>query len=211
MGIVYAFAFRLDAPTLARGIGLHLPQLHLPAWNDVLTGLVVLTLPQLPLSLGNSILATRQIVRDLFPQREVTIRKISLTYSAMNLINPFFGGVPTCHGSGGMAGHYAFGGRTGGSIVIYGSIYLALGLFFSQGFQSVIELFPKPVLGVILAFEGLVLIRLVRDMAASTADFTVVVLVGLMCVGLPYGYVLGLVAGTAVSYLLNRRMTGLAS
>lgn len=61
----------------------------------------------------------------------------------MNLINPFFGGVPTCHGSGGMAGHYTFGGRTGGSIVIYGSIYLALGLFFSHGFQIAIELFPS--------------------------------------------------------------------
>jgi len=210
LGMVYAFAFRLDAATLAQGLGLHLPQLHRPAWGDVLTGFVVLALPQLPLSLGNSILATRQIVRDLFPERQVTVRKISLTYSLMNLVNPFFGGVPTCHGSGGMAGHYAFGGRTGGSIVIYGGIYLTLGLFFSQGFQAVIELFPKPVLGVILAFEGLVLIRLVRDMASSVADFTVVVLVGLMCVGLPYGYVLGLVAGTAVSYLLNRKLTGLA-
>ena len=129
----------------------------------------------------------------------------------MNLVNPFFGGVPTCHGSGGMAGHYAFGGRTGGSIVIYGSIYLTLGLFFSQSFQAVIELFPKPMLGVILAFEGVVLIRLVRDMASSVADFTVVVLVGLMCVGLPYGYVLGLVAGTAVSYLMRQRLTGLAN
>jgi hypothetical protein len=74
----------------------------------------------------------------------------------------------------------------------------------------VIQLFPKPVLGVILAFEGLVLIRLVRDMAGSVADFTVVVLVGLMCVGLPYGYVLGLVAGTAVAYLLKGRLTSLA-
>ena len=210
LGIAYAFAFRLDVATLAQGIGLHLPQLRHPAWHDVLTGLVVLALPQLPLSLGNSILATRQIVRDLFPERPVSVRKISLTYSLMNLVNPFFGGVPTCHGSGGMAGHYAFGGRTGGSIVIYGSIYLTLGLFFSQSFQAVIELFPKPVLGVILAFEGMVLIRLVRDMASSVADFTVVVLVGLMCVGLPYGYVLGLVAGTAVSYLLNRKLTGLA-
>jgi len=209
LGMVYAFAFRLDGAALAQGIGLHLPQLHRPAWNDVLTGLVVLALPQLPLSLGNSILATRQIVRDLFPERPVSVRKISLTYSLMNLINPFFGGVPTCHGSGGMAGHYAFGGRTGGSIVIYGGIYLTLGLFFSQSFLSVIELFPKPVLGVILAFEGMVLIRLVRDMASSVADFTVVVLVGLMCVGLPYGYVLGLLAGTAVSYLLKRQLTGL--
>jgi len=210
LGIGYAFAFRLDASTLVQGIALHLPHVHRPAWSDVLTGFVVLALPQLPLSLGNSILATRQIVSDLFPQRPVTVRKISFTYSLMNLVNPFFGGVPTCHGSGGMAGHHAFGGRTGGSIVIYGSIYLTLGLFFSQSFQSVIQLFPKPVLGVILAFEGLVLIRLVRDMAGSVADFTVVVLVGLMCVGLPYGYVLGLVAGTAVAYLLNRRLTHLA-
>jgi xanthine/uracil/vitamin C permease (AzgA family) len=210
LGIVYAFAFRLNASTLVQGIGLHLPQVHRPAWQDVLTGLVVLALPQLPLSLGNSILATKQIVNDLFPERPVTVRKISFTYSLMNLINPFFGGVPTCHGSGGMAGHHAFGGRTGGSIVIYGGIYLTLGLFFSHSFQAVIQLFPKPVLGVILAFEGMVLIRLVRDMAGSLADFTVVVLVGLMCVGLPYGYVLGLVAGTAVAYLLNRRLTHLA-
>jgi Molybdate transporter of MFS superfamily len=209
LGVVYAFVFKLDAGVLAHSVSFHLPHLYRPTPADVLTGFVVLALPQLPLSLGNSILATRQIARDLFPERPITVRKISFTYSLMNLINPFFGGVPTCHGSGGMAGHYAFGGRTGGSIVIYGSIYLTLGLFFSQGFQTAIELFPKPVLGVILAFEAMVLIRMVRDMASSVADFTVVILVGLMCVGLPYGYVLGLVVGTAVAYLLNRRLTGL--
>jgi MFS superfamily sulfate permease-like transporter len=210
LGIVYAFAFKLDVGVLAYGISFRLPHAHMPTLADVLTGFVVLALPQLPLSLGNSILATRQIARDLFPERRITVRKISLTYSLMNLVNPFLGGVPTCHGSGGMAGHYAFGARTGGSIVMYGSIYLTLGLFFSRGFQTAIELFPKPVLGVILAFEGMVLMRLVRDMASSISDFTVVVLVGLMCVGLPYGYVLGLVAGTAVAYLLKRDWTALA-
>jgi xanthine/uracil/vitamin C permease (AzgA family) len=209
LGIVYAFAFKLDAGVLAHSIAFHLPHLYEPRLADVLTGFVVLALPQLPLSLGNSILATSQIAHDFFPERPVTVRKISFTYSLMNLINPFFGGVPTCHGSGGMAGHYTFGGRTGGSIVIYGSIYLALGLFLSRGFQTAIELFPKPVLGVILAFEGMVLIRLVRDMASSLPDFTVVLLVGLMCVGLPYGYVLGLVVGTVIAYLLNHQMTGL--
>jgi xanthine/uracil/vitamin C permease (AzgA family) len=209
LGIVYAFAFKLDAGVLAHSIAFHLPHFYEPRLADVLTGFVVLALPQLPLSLGNSILATSQITQDFFPERHVTVRKISFTYSLMNLINPFFGGIPTCHGSGGMAGHYTFGGRTGGSIVIYGSIYLALGLFLSRGFQTAIELFPKPVLGVILAFEGMVLIRLVRDMASSLPDFTVVLLVGLMCVGLPYGYVLGLVVGTIVAYLLNHQMTGL--
>ena len=209
LGAAYAFAFKLNAGELARSAGFHLPHLYRPSLGDILTGFVVLALPQLPLSLGNSILATRQIAEDLFPKQPITVRKISLTYSLMNLINPFFGGVPTCHGSGGLAGHYAFGARTGGSIVIYGSIYLVLGLFFSRGFQMAIELFPRPVLGVILAFEGLVLMRLVRDMAASKADFAVVLLVGLMCVGLPYGYVIGLIVGTAAAYLLNRGVTGL--
>jgi hypothetical protein len=210
LGVAYAFAFKVNAGILAHSIAFQLPRLQTPKASDILTGFIVLALPQLPLSLGNSILATRQIAEDLFPRRPIGIRKISYTYSLMNLINPFFGGVPTCHGSGGMAGHYAFGGRTGGSIVIYGSIYLTLGLFLSHGFQTAIEFFPRPVLGVILAFEGLVLIRLIRDMASSAADFTVVVLVALMCVGLPYGYVIGLVVGTLAAHFLKGRLQGLA-
>lgn len=210
LGVVYAFIFKLSPGVLAHGIAFQLPRIHTPSASDILVGFLVLALPQLPLSLGNSILATRQIAEDLFPERPIGIRKISYTYSLMNLINPFFGGVPTCHGSGGMAGHYAFGGRTGGSIVIYGSIYLTLGLFLSHGFQAAIELFPKPVLGVILAFEGLVLIRLIGDMASSVTDFTVVILVALMCVGLPYGYVIGLVVGTLAAHLLKGRLSGLA-
>ncbi|PYU25493.1 MAG: transporter [Acidobacteria bacterium] len=210
LGVAYAFTFKVSAGVLAHSLAFRLPQIRTPSAGDILAGFIVLALPQLPLSLGNSILATRQIAEDLFPQRPIGIRKISYTYSLMNLINPFFGGVPTCHGSGGMAGHYAFGGRTGGSIVIYGSIYLTLGLFLSHGFQTAIELFPRPVLGVILAFEGLVLIRLIRDMASSAADFTVVVLVALMCVGLPYGYVIGLVVGTIAAHFLKARLSGLA-
>src|SRR5207237_766270 len=80
----------------------------------------------------------------LLPARGVSINKLGLTYAAMNLINPWFGGVPTCHGSGGMAGHYTFGARTGGSVIIYGFFYLILGLFFSVAFQQIIPLFPKP-------------------------------------------------------------------
>jgi len=165
----------------------------------------------LPLSLGNSILATRQVAEDLFPKRRVTVRKISLTYSFMNLVNPFFGGVPTCHGSGGIAGHYAFGARTGGSVVIAGTLYAVFGLFFGAGFRLIVDLFPRPVLGVILLFEALALIKLVRDMAVSAADFTIVLLVGLIAFGVPYGYVLGLVIGTALAYWLRRKPAGFAA
>jgi MFS superfamily sulfate permease-like transporter len=209
LGVVYAFGFKLDAGQLGGAVGFSLPELHHPSLQDMMTGFVVLALPQIPLSLGNSILATRQVAADLFPDRPLTVRRISLTYSIMNLVNPFFGGIPTCHGSGGLAGHHAFGGRTGGSVVIYGSIYLLLGFLLSGGFQLAIELFPKPVLGVILLFESLALIRLVRDMAASRTDFTIVLLVGIVAAGLPYGYVIGLVVGTLLAFLANRKLVKL--
>ena len=210
LGILYALAFKLGAGSFAGSFALRLPELHQPTWADIVTGFFVLALPQLPLSLGNSILATRQVAEDLFPERRVTVPKISLTYSLMNLVSPWFGGAPVCHGSGGIAGHYAFGGRTGGSVVIYGGLYLVLGIFFSRGFSAVIELFPKPVLGVILFFEALALVKLVRDVATSAAEFAIALLVGLIAFGLPYGYVIGLVLGTALAYLARRGRIGLS-
>jgi hypothetical protein len=202
LGVAYAM-FRFDFSAV--GVGLRLPQLHVPAWDDILTGLVVLAIPQIPLSLGNSILATRQVAEDFFPEKQLTIRRVSFTYSLMNLINPWFGGIPTCHGSGGMAGHYTFGARSGGSVVIYGCLYLGLGFFFSGSFTQLIEAFPKPILGVILAFEGLALLLLVRDLAARKRDVLIAMLVGLMCVGLPYGYAIGLLVGTAMASLWHKK------
>src|SRR5207249_4911851 len=125
IGIGAALLSGVDLGLITGGFGLYLPQLHVPAASDVWLGFLLLALPQIPLSLGNSILATRQVAADLFPERAIGVRKISLTYSAMNLINPFLSGVPTCHGAGGIVGHYTFGGRTGGSVILYGSLYLA--------------------------------------------------------------------------------------
>lgn len=209
LGILYAFAFQWKGADVTGAFGFHLPQMHAPSWSDVVTGFFLLSLPQIPLSLGNSILATKQVVADLFPQKQVTTRKISLTYSLMNLVSPWLGGVPVCHGSGGIAGHYAFGGRTGGSVVIYGLFYLTLGLFLSGGFHFVVDFFPKPVLGVILLFEALALVRLTRDMAVNAADFSVVLLVGLIAFALPYGYVVGLVIGWIVAVLAQRKKLSL--
>jgi xanthine/uracil/vitamin C permease (AzgA family) len=205
LGVAYAFVFKIDLGVVWHGAGFHLPQLHTVTRQDLLTGLIVLAVPQIPLSLGNSILATRQVAEDFFPERRLSIRAISFTYSLMNLVNPWFGGIPTCHGSGGMAGHYTFGARTGGSVIIYGCLYLVLGLFFSACFAQLIQVFPKPILGVMLAFEGLAMLLLVRDIAGSKADLFIAMLVGLMAVGLPYGYAVGLIVGTALVYLWRNR------
>jgi xanthine/uracil/vitamin C permease (AzgA family) len=210
LGVAYAFIFKLDAATILKSAGFSLPQFHVPKLPDVLTGFVVLALPQIPLSLGNSIFATRQLAQDLFPQTPITVRKISLTYAVMNLINPFLSGIPTCHGSGGMAGHYTFGARTGGSVIIYGSLYLLLGFFFSTGFENIIKIFPLPILGVILFFESLALMMLIRDLSASKADLSIALLVALMAGFLAYGFVVGLIVGTLLAYLVRKRVTGLS-
>jgi len=205
MGVIYAFAFKLSGIELANAAGLNLPRLQTVSLENVMTGFLVLALAQIPLSLGNSVLATRQVAEDLFPGKKITVRKLSLTYAAMNLINPFFGGVPTCHGSGGMVGHYTFGARTGGSIIIYGTIFVTLGLFFANGFQQVVQVFPLPMLGVLLMFEGAALIMLIRDQATQKEDLFIAVLVGLIANGVPYGYAVALVIGTGLSYLRRTR------
>jgi hypothetical protein len=205
LGIVYAIAFNLDPAQIAAGTGFSLPTVHRLSLSDILSGFVLLAIPQIPLSLGNSVLATRQIAEDLFPDRRITVRKLGITYAAMNLVNPWLGGVPTCHGSGGLAGHYTFGARTGGSLIIYGSIYLAIGLFFAGVFQQTVQVFPLPMLGILLLFEGLALMSLVRGEAVGRWEFFVVLAVGLIAVGLPYGYAIALVVGTALYYFFRAR------
>lgn len=205
LGIAYAFAFDLDGRELVSGFGFTLPLLRTPSAGDVWTGLVVLALPQIPLSLGNSLLATRQTAHDLFPEKRVTIQRLGYTYSLMNLVNPWFGGIPTCHGSGGLMGHYTFGARTGGSLLIYGSLFLVMGLFFAGAFAQVVQVFPLPVLGVLLLFEGWALMWLARDVAVVPRELSTTAGVALVAVLAPYGYVLGLVLGTLAWHVTPRR------
>jgi xanthine/uracil/vitamin C permease (AzgA family) len=94
LGFVYAAAFHLNGARLEGAFNLHLPHFRVPSAAELLTGAVLLALPQIPLSLGNSILATRQVTADLFPERLMSVRKIGFTYSLMNLVNPFFGDLP---------------------------------------------------------------------------------------------------------------------
>ncbi|MCS6816475.1 MAG: putative sulfate/molybdate transporter [Blastocatellia bacterium] len=204
MGFAYSLAFKISPSALVQGVGFSAPKFHLPQWSDIWTGVLLLALPQIPLSLGNSILATRQIVEDLFPERRITARQLSLTYALMNVVNPFFGGIPTCHGSGGVAGHYTFGARTGGSVIIEGALYLLLGLFFGRGFDAIVKIFPLPILGVILFFEGVALLRLVGEATSSRSDWMIILLVGLLAVGLPYGYLMGMFVGVVLAILMKR-------
>lgn len=204
-GVVLALVVGLDAGAIVGGAGLSLPALRVPAVDDVVRGGILLAIPQIPLSLANSVIATAYLVRDYFPaRRDVTPRRIALTYGAMNVTLPFLGGIPLCHGSGGMAGHHRFGGRTGGSVLLYGVLFLVLGLFFGGAIFEVVRVFPFPILGVLLFFEGFALVKLVGKVKDRPVDLTVALVVGVVAVGVPFGFAVGLVAGTLLTYLLRR-------
>ncbi|MBI2362093.1 MAG: transporter, partial [Elusimicrobia bacterium] len=204
LGELYATAFRLDAGRILGGVGFTLPRIAAPSWADIGTGFLVLALPQVPLSLSNSMIATEKTLADLFPEKRVGIDRIALTYGLLNVVVPFFGGVPVCHGCGGLAGNYAFGGRTGGSVFIYGGMYLAVGLFFSGVFKEVLQVFPMPILGVVLLFEALTLLRLSSDIPTGRrAGPAAAALTAACAVLLPQGYLVGTAAGTVLYRLVT--------
>lgn len=209
LGVVYGLIFKWDAAMSFGLSGIHLPAFRTPQLDGILTGLVVLAIPQIPLSLGNSIFASHQAVADYFPDKNVPVRKIGLTYSLLNIAGPFFGGIPVCHGSGGLAGHYAFGARTGGSVVIYGLLLIGMGLLFGGNVNALAALFPKPVLGVVLVFEGLCLLNLVKDTVSGKNEFTVMLLVALAAISLPYGYLIGMAGGTLIHIFWRERAIGI--
>ncbi len=162
-------------------------------------GLLLLALPQLPLSLSNAVIATEHTVKDFFPEKRVTANQIGVTYGITNVIAAFAGGIPVCHGCGGLAGHYAFGARTGGSVMIYGSLYMLLGLVLGESVETFVAAFPLPVLGVMLLFESVAIMRLLRHVAGDQKELTIALLVGAVAAGIPkYGFLVGLIVGVLV-------------
>lgn len=131
----------------------HFALSHLDA-SDFFVGAVLLALPQVPLTLGNAVIAIRDENNRLFPHAPVTEKGVSVSTGIMNVFSSMVGGIPMCHGAGGMAGHVAFGARTGGAVVILGSSLLVLAVFFSASVEQLLQLLPSAVLGVILFFTG---------------------------------------------------------
>ncbi len=188
-------------------VGLHVPVLptRWPTGDEFTQAVLLLALPQLALSLGNSVLATRQVVEDLFPDRPpLSVRRIGITYGLMNLIAAPLGGLPVCHGSGGIAGHYAFGARTGGSAVFYGIFLVSAGLFLVGSPEAFQRLFPGPILGALLLVEATAMMLLMRDLRGSRVAFAVALGCGTVAAFAPYGYALALILGTLAWSALRR-------
>lgn len=205
LGVGVAMSRLLADPEWHLTVAWQLPHVQPLEPQALIPGLLILALPQLPLSIANAVIATQQTAQDLFPDRPLSIRQIGLTYSLTNLIVPLFGGVPLCHGCSGLAGHYALGARTGGAVVIYGSLYLVLGLFFGSSVDKLLEIFPLSILGVILLFEAWVLMGFIKDQAPMPENWMITLLVGAIALSVPQGFLVGTLVGTTL-YYLSRKM-----
>jgi hypothetical protein len=173
------------------------------SWQDLLAGFVILGLPQAPLTLGNAIIGTVAENNRYFPDRKVTAKTISMDHGFMNLVSAFIGGVPMCHGAGGMAGHVRFGARTGGALVILGGIVLLTGLFLSDSVALLLQFFPRSILGVILFFAGIELALVVKDIKLQRQNlFVLLVTAGTAMWNMGVAYLAGLI----LYYGLQRRL-----
>jgi MFS superfamily sulfate permease-like transporter len=187
-------------PTLLRELArlsfhFHMPDVTLMkvSHTDLVTGVFVLGLPQVALTLGNAIIATVEENNAVFPHHPITVKAVAIDHGIMNLVGSSLGGVPMCHGAGGMAAHVRFGARTGGALVILGSIMLVLGLFFAESIATFFQLFPPALLGVILLFGGLELAAGVQAHQASKEDRYVMFLTaGVSSWNMGVGYLSGL-------------------
>lgn len=134
-------------------------------WSDVVVGTLFLALPQVPLTLGNAIIAITEENNRLFPDRPVTEKGVSISTGVLNLFGACVGGVPMCHGAGGMAGHVRFGARTGGAPIILGLLLVVMAIFFSTSIETMLKISPAPVLGVVLFLTG-------AQLALGSCDFS---------------------------------------
>lgn len=205
-GIIMAFVLK---PELIQelshlSVRFRLPELTFGrvSWKELLSGFIILGLPQAPLTLGNAIIATVSENNRYFPDRKVTAKTISIDHGVMNLISACIGGVPMCHGAGGMAGHIRFGARTGGALVILGGIVLLIGLFLSDSVALLFQFFPRPILGVILFFAGVELALVVQDIKLKKQNlFVLLVTAGTAMWNMGVAYLAGLI----LYYGLQRR------
>lgn len=144
-------------------------------WEDWKIGFVRAAIPQIPLSILNSVIAVCKLSGDLFPGREASAMKVSVSVGVMNFVGCWFGAMPVCHGAGGLAGQYRFGGRSGLSVVFLGIGKLVLGLVFGNSFGMILGQFPIGILGVLLLFAGIELAMACRDMNSKEESFVMLV------------------------------------
>jgi SulP family sulfate permease len=184
--------------------GLYFPHLFphgFPAVPDFTFALFAVVLPQIPMTLGNAVIAQADLSKDYFGDNAEKMTYTSLCFSMAvgNLVSFIFGGMPMCHGAGGLAAHYRFGAQTAGSNLIIGGIMAGLALVLGAGFLYVLFLIPMSILGVLLVFAGSQLALTISDMHTRNELFVIMIIVALtLTTNLALGAVFGIILAYAI-------------
>jgi len=156
---------------------------------------------QIPLTATNAVIATAALIRQYWPEKAVSEQWLSLSMGIMNLIGPFFGGMPMCHGAGGLAGQYYFGARTGGANIIEGLLEIGLGLFLAGSILSLFLAFPAAIVGAMMLLVGFELVGFAGQLKL---DPDLVPLAATVALALISNMAVGFLGGMGVHYLLAR-------
>jgi SulP family sulfate permease len=154
-----------------------------PTLKDFWTAFIMLILPQIPLTIGNACVGTADVCCTLFPKTPLLAKakagRFALTMGLVNFPAGFFGAVPMCHGTGGLAAHYRFGARTGGAPMMIGALLVVMALAFGEFGFTLLAMIPNAVLGVLLIFAGLELCPLVRSLKTNEEFFVALLIAGI--------------------------------
>ncbi|KAI9817049.1 MAG: hypothetical protein M1832_004767 [Thelocarpon impressellum] len=154
------------------------PVLFVPGIRDFLPHGLEAGLGQLPLTTLNSIIAVSHLSADLLPALPApSCTALGFSVAGMNLLGCWFGAMPVCHGSGGLAGQHRFGARSGASVMLLGGLKLLLGLVLGESLVGLLQAFPKALLGIMVMAAGVELARVgqtlndgARDLRAADDD-----------------------------------------
>lgn len=152
-------------------------------------GVVEATLGQLAMTIGNAALAASILLDDYF-DRDISPDELSTSMGLMNLVAIPFGALPMCHGSGGIAGKYAFGARTAGANIILGVGYIAVALLA----VGLVAVYPTAMLGIIL---GLIAVQIGWTSVRQSEAYLLVI--GLGVLGLLVNLAVAFVVGVGIS------------
>jgi len=181
-------------------LSLHLPTLlpyGIPDLSVLVVALVSLALPQLPMTLGNAVIAQADLTREYFGDAvadRANPRALAVSMGLANVLSALIGGMPMCHGAGGLAAHYRFGARTAGSNLFIGGLFIAAGLIVGDQAAEVLGILPFSVLGAMLVFAGAQLALQIRDVTERKDLFVALTILGVsLASNLAVGFGVGLV------------------
>lgn len=160
------------------GPSFSLPEVHLPPVGAFASAFLLLVVPQLPLTFGNAVVAVNDLAHEYLGSAasRVSPSRVCLSAGIGNTVSGLFGGMPMCHGAGGLTAHVRLGARTAGMNVILSGSLLVLGLFFAAQVPVILGLLPVWALAAFLAYAGLRHAWLVSDLRG--ADLVLAVIAG---------------------------------